>query len=53
MFWTQTRGQLSNHFYECEDEELRSHLLLLPSKIKPHSARHEEIDFGIDGKELI
>lgn len=35
------------------NEELRAHLKLLLSKIKPGSPRHEEIDFGIEGDELI
>jgi antitoxin MazE len=35
------------------NEELRAHLKLLLSKIKPGSPRHEEIDLGIEGDELI
>ncbi|MDO3409900.1 AbrB/MazE/SpoVT family DNA-binding domain-containing protein [Saccharibacillus sp. CPCC 101409] len=35
------------------NEELRSHLDRLLSKIKVDSPRHEEIDFGIEGDELI
>ena len=35
------------------NEELRAHLKMLLSKIKPDSPRHEEIDFGIEGDELI
>jgi antitoxin MazE len=35
------------------NEELRAHLKLLLSKIKPDSPRHEEIDLGIEGDELI
>ncbi len=35
------------------NEELRAHLKLLLSKIKPGSSRHEEIDLGIEGDELI
>ncbi|MCY9668675.1 AbrB/MazE/SpoVT family DNA-binding domain-containing protein [Paenibacillus alginolyticus] len=35
------------------NEELRNHLTTLLSKIKPNSPRHEEIDFGVEGDELI
>jgi antitoxin MazE len=35
------------------NEELRVHLKMLLSKIKPDSPRHEEIDLGIEGDELI
>ncbi|WP_284238078.1 AbrB/MazE/SpoVT family DNA-binding domain-containing protein [Paenibacillus glycanilyticus] len=35
------------------NEELRSHMRMLLSKIKPDSARHKEIDLGIEGDELI
>jgi antitoxin MazE len=35
------------------NKELRSHLQTLLSKIKPDSPRHEEIDLGIEGDELI
>ncbi|MDF2959866.1 MAG: hypothetical protein K0S39_1601 [Paenibacillus sp.] len=35
------------------NEELRAHLKMLLSKIKPDSSRHEEIDLGIEGDELI
>lgn len=35
------------------NEELRTHLKMLLSKIKPDSPRHEEIDLGIEGDELI
>jgi antitoxin MazE len=35
------------------NEELRAHLKMLLSKIKPDSPRHEEIDLGIEGDELI
>jgi antitoxin MazE len=35
------------------NEELRAHLKILLSKIKPDSPRHEEIDLGIEGDELI
>jgi antitoxin MazE len=35
------------------NEELRAHLRMLLSKIKPGSPRHEEIDLGIEGDELI
>ena len=35
------------------NEELRAHLKLLLSKIKPGSPRHEEINLGIEGDELI
>ncbi|MDN4070020.1 AbrB/MazE/SpoVT family DNA-binding domain-containing protein [Paenibacillus vini] len=34
------------------NEELRAHLQSLLSKIKP-DARHEEIDLGVEGDELI
>lgn len=33
--------------------DLRDHLQLLLSQIKEDTARHEEIDFGIEGEELI
>ncbi|QID16130.1 AbrB/MazE/SpoVT family DNA-binding domain-containing protein (plasmid) [Paenibacillus sp. RUD330] len=35
------------------NEELRAHLKMLLSKIKPDSLRHDEIDFGIEGDEII
>lgn len=35
------------------NEDLRAHLKLLLSQIKPDSPRHEEIDVGIEGEELI
>jgi Growth regulator len=35
------------------NEELRVHLQMLLSKIKPDSERHEEIDLGIEGDERI
>jgi antitoxin MazE len=35
------------------NEELRAHLKMLLSKIKPDSPRHEEVDLGIEGDELI
>jgi antitoxin MazE len=35
------------------NEELRAHLKRLLSKMKPDSPRHEEIDLGIEGDELI
>lgn len=35
------------------NDELRSHLKMLLSKIKPDSLRHEEIDVGIEGDEII
>nr|WP_168121857.1 AbrB/MazE/SpoVT family DNA-binding domain-containing protein [Paenibacillus sp. HB172176] len=35
------------------NEELRAHLKMLLSKVKPASPRHEEIDLGIEGDELI
>ncbi len=35
------------------NEELRSHLKMLLSKIKLDSARHEEVDLGIEGDEII
>jgi antitoxin MazE len=35
------------------NEELRAHMRMLLSKIKPDSPRHEEIDLGIEGDELI
>lgn len=34
-------------------EELREHLKVLLSKIKPESPRHEEVDLGIEGDEII
>jgi len=34
-------------------EELRTHLQSLLSRIKRDSPRHEEIDFGMEGDELI
>ncbi|BFT75687.1 AbrB/MazE/SpoVT family DNA-binding domain-containing protein [Paenibacillus sp. P36] len=33
--------------------ELKSHMKMLLSKIKPESPRHEEVDLGIEGDELI
>ena len=38
---------------EESNEELRSHLKMLLSKVKPDSPRHEEIELGIEGDELI
>jgi antitoxin MazE len=35
------------------NEELRAHMKMLLSRIKPNSPRHEEIDLGIEGDELI
>jgi antitoxin MazE len=35
------------------NEELRAHMKSLLAKIKPDSPRHEEIDFGIEGDEII
>lgn len=35
------------------NEELRVHLKQLLSQLKPDSPRHEEVDFGIEGDELI
>lgn len=35
------------------NEELREHLNMLLSKIKPDSTPHEEINLGIEGDELI
>lgn len=35
------------------NEELRAHLQMLLSKIKPDSSHHEEVDFGTEGDELI
>ncbi len=35
------------------NEDLRVHLQSLLSQIKPDSPRHREIDFGIEGDELI
>ncbi|MEK5162620.1 AbrB/MazE/SpoVT family DNA-binding domain-containing protein [Paenibacillus sp. FSL R5-0527] len=35
------------------NEDLRAHLKELLSKIKPNSPRHDEIDFGVEGDELI
>ena len=38
---------------EETNEDLRLHLKMLLSKIKPDSPRHEEIDLGIEGDELL
>jgi antitoxin MazE len=38
---------------EETNEELRDHLSMLLSKIKTNSPRHNEIDLGIEGDELI
>lgn len=38
---------------EESNEELRAHMKMLLSKIKPDSKSHAEIDFGIEGDELI
>ncbi len=38
---------------EESSEDLREHLRMLLSKIKPDSPRHEEVDFGIEGEEKI
>lgn len=35
------------------NEELRSHLKTLLSKIESDSSRHDEIDLGVEGDELI
>nr|WP_230190814.1 AbrB/MazE/SpoVT family DNA-binding domain-containing protein [Paenibacillus sp. CECT 9249] len=35
------------------NEELRNHLKQLLSKMKPDSPRHDEVDVGIEGDELI
>jgi antitoxin MazE len=35
------------------NEDLRAHMKMLLSKIKPNSSRHEENDPGIEGDELI
>ncbi len=35
------------------NEDLRTHMKMLLSKIKPDSPRHEEIDLGVEGDELI
>lgn len=35
------------------NEDLRNHLMGLLSTIKPGSSRHEEVDFGVEGDELI
>lgn len=35
------------------NEELRAHMRSLLSKIKPGSQRHDELDLGIEGDELI
>lgn len=35
------------------NEELRAHLRKLLSRIEPDSPRHEEVDVGIEGDELI
>lgn len=33
--------------------ELKAHMKMLLSKIKPESPRHEEVDLGMEGDELI
>jgi antitoxin MazE len=38
---------------EETNENLRAHLEVLLSKIKPNTQRHEEIDFGTEGDESI
>ncbi|WP_179033095.1 AbrB/MazE/SpoVT family DNA-binding domain-containing protein [Paenibacillus kribbensis] len=38
---------------EETNEELRDHLSMLLSKIKTDSPRHNEVDLGIEGDELI
>ncbi len=38
---------------EETNEDLRSHLKMLLSTIKPDSLRHAEIDLGIEGDELL
>ncbi|MDU7476061.1 MAG: hypothetical protein E7L01_22400 [Paenibacillus macerans] len=35
------------------NDDLRNHLKKLLSLIKPGSPRHEEVDFGVEGDELI
>ncbi|WP_309244738.1 AbrB/MazE/SpoVT family DNA-binding domain-containing protein [Cohnella silvisoli] len=35
------------------NEELRAHMKKLLAKVNPDSPRHEEIDLGIEGDELI
>ncbi|MBP1994048.1 hypothetical protein J2Z66_005674 [Paenibacillus eucommiae] len=35
------------------NEELRAHMKMVLSKIKPESPRHEEINLGIEGDEII
>ncbi|TDL58006.1 AbrB/MazE/SpoVT family DNA-binding domain-containing protein [Paenibacillus dendritiformis] len=35
------------------NEELRAHLKLLLAKIMPDSPRHDEVDVGIEGDEMI
>lgn len=35
------------------NEELREHLQTLLSGIKPDSSRHDEVDVGIEGDEII
>jgi antitoxin MazE len=35
------------------NDELKAHMKMLLSKIKPESPRHEEVDLGIEGDELI
>ncbi|MGF7049492.1 antitoxin MazE [Paenibacillus sp. DS2015] len=35
------------------NEELRNHLKILLSRIKPDAPRHEEFELGIEGDELI
>lgn len=41
-----------NKIQETNDD-LRNHLKKLLSTIKPGSPRHEEVDFGVEGDELI
>lgn len=38
---------------EQTNEQLRDHMRILLAKIKPESPRHEEVDFCIEGEELI
>lgn len=48
-----SRIRIPNQAPEESGEELRSHLKTLLSQIKADSPRHEEIDLGIEGDELI
>ncbi|WP_338080636.1 AbrB/MazE/SpoVT family DNA-binding domain-containing protein [Cohnella luojiensis] len=38
---------------EESNEDLRAHLKTLLDQIKPETKRHEEVDYGVEGDELI